>query len=463
MSKTILDPIHKQIIINPLAIQIINTIEFQRLRHLKQCGVVDYVFPGATHTRLEHSIGVYHLAGILLNQINKNQPELGLTTREILLVQIAGLCHDLGHSSWSHTFDHYIENVFEKLSIEEKIKIKNENPNVILNLRHERRSIVILDNIIKKNHIDITENEFKFIANLIDYNTFPNIEYQTSKKFLFHVISNPINSLDVDKLDYLLRDPYYIGLSYSFDYTRLFANAKVINDEIVYPWKSKSDVHDVFYYRIKLHREIYNHPVIKGIELMINDMFDLIFPSMESIIDLLNFGYYNNNCLEPIFLNSYQAFLSLVDNITNFFVINSKLNTIIDKHNQNNQNWKTKFDDLVSRINTRNLYQFVGEIDKKEIPIEYNKLTFNPEEVIKIIISRNPNLLTLRSIEEWLNILICYPSHIGYPSNPLSKVKFFNQKKLNLVKDDSQGLMGKEDSYRIYSRYHLTDEELRIN
>ena len=74
MSKIIYDPIHKYITINPICLQIIDTPIFQRLRNLHQTGIVFQVFPGATHTRFEHSIGVSFLAGKMLRSLKKINP-----------------------------------------------------------------------------------------------------------------------------------------------------------------------------------------------------------------------------------------------------------------------------------------------------------------------------------------------------------------------------------------------------
>ena len=70
-SKVFFDKIHGYIKVDPVAISIIDTYEFQRLRFIKQTGVLNYVFPTAEHTRFEHSIGTYHLANQLLNYLNK--------------------------------------------------------------------------------------------------------------------------------------------------------------------------------------------------------------------------------------------------------------------------------------------------------------------------------------------------------------------------------------------------------
>ena len=106
--KQIYDPVHGFIQLTPLMIKIIDTPEFQRLRDLKQLGATYLVFPSATHTRLEHSLGVAHLAGETMRALHAAQPELHITPRLIELVQIAGLIHDLGHGPFSHLYDHYV-------------------------------------------------------------------------------------------------------------------------------------------------------------------------------------------------------------------------------------------------------------------------------------------------------------------------------------------------------------------
>ncbi|KAG8556413.1 hypothetical protein GDO81_018063 [Engystomops pustulosus] len=95
-TKVFNDPIHGHIELHPLLICIIDTPQFQRLRYIKQLGGQYYVFPGASHNRFEHSIGVSYLAGCLIEELRKRQPELEINERDVLSVQIAGLCHDLG-------------------------------------------------------------------------------------------------------------------------------------------------------------------------------------------------------------------------------------------------------------------------------------------------------------------------------------------------------------------------------
>ncbi|KAG9332859.1 hypothetical protein JZ751_014486 [Albula glossodonta] len=93
------DPIHGSIEMHPYLVRIIDTPEFQRLRDIRQMGGVYHVYPGASHKRFEHSIGVAHLAGELVQALRKqhcDEEDKSITEDEGLSVQIAALCHDLG-------------------------------------------------------------------------------------------------------------------------------------------------------------------------------------------------------------------------------------------------------------------------------------------------------------------------------------------------------------------------------
>ncbi|XP_042073876.1 deoxynucleoside triphosphate triphosphohydrolase SAMHD1-like isoform X2 [Haplochromis burtoni] len=105
LNKVFNDPIHGHIELHPLLVKIIDTPQFHRLRNIKQLGGVYFVYPGASHNRFEHSIGVAYLAGELAKALKVKQPELHISERDVLCVQIAGLCHDLGHGPFSHFFD----------------------------------------------------------------------------------------------------------------------------------------------------------------------------------------------------------------------------------------------------------------------------------------------------------------------------------------------------------------------
>lgn len=170
-SKVMNDPIHGHIEIPSLCISILDTPQFQRLRNLKQLGTTYWVFPGASHNRFEHSIGVCHLAGELARNLQTRQPELGITDVDVLCVQIAGLCHDLGHGPFSHLFEHSLIHALDPCSA----------------WTHEKASIMMLDHLIESNNLwptfeknDLTKTDLIFIKEMI-YGLLPDDHYEKNE------------------------------------------------------------------------------------------------------------------------------------------------------------------------------------------------------------------------------------------------------------------------------------------
>ncbi|XP_047953112.1 deoxynucleoside triphosphate triphosphohydrolase SAMHD1-like isoform X3 [Salvia hispanica] len=104
--KHVHDNVHGNIYLDPLSLKFIDTEQFQRLRDLKQLGVSYMVYPGAVHSRFEHSLGVYWLASEAINRLKTHQGlELDIDNFDKQTVKIAGLLHDLGHGPFSHMFE----------------------------------------------------------------------------------------------------------------------------------------------------------------------------------------------------------------------------------------------------------------------------------------------------------------------------------------------------------------------
>lgn len=309
-SKVFFDKIHGYIKVDPIALSIIDTYEFQRLRFIKQTGVVSYVFPTAEHTRFEHSIGTYYLANLLLNNLQNNTPEIDITTGLRKVITIAALTHDLGHVMFSHLFD----DLFMK-----------DSDNIMA--IHEIRSIVILKNIISKYNLNINEEEMKVIEDLIyPYNKKYDEWDEKFKlgKWIFEIVSNDYSHLDVDKLDYLVRDSNSIGLSYSIDFRRIMEQAKIMKGfdnelHIHYPLQSKDDIKEIFRIRYRLHKNIYNHKAVKGIEIY-------IIKILEELDKRLNIREY---------INDMDKILELVDNMI--------------LHHMNNDTIRNYFNKIVTR------------------------------------------------------------------------------------------------------------------
>ena len=353
--KYIHDSIHKQIKVHPIVLKIINTPPFQRLRYLKQLSMTEFVFPTASHNRLEHSIGVCYLAGKMIRSIREKQPELNITDNDILKVEIAGLCHDLGHGPYSHTFDKFLE--------------KHH-----IDSTHESRSCQLLNHIVNKYQIPLTSQMLTDIQDLINPST-DTINHK-NKLFMYHIISNPYNGIDVDKFDYLKRDAYNLGLSSTIDLERLIESARVIDNFICYPEKMVFGISSVFEIRGRLHKEVYTHPVSSAVEMMVMDMLQEMDIDWQTVI------------------NDPEQFIKLTDNIINCFPdTNVEANKIRDRI------WNRDIYKYVEQLLVpKNLYNQIDDIVKQFIYL------YEHDDVIIDMIT------------------------IGYSKSPLKNVRFYNSK-----------------------------------
>ncbi|MEJ2679848.1 MAG: HD domain-containing protein [Gemmatimonadota bacterium] len=105
MRTTIRDPIWNTIVLDDTAVRIVDSPAFQRLRYIKQLGLAHLVYPGATHTRFDHALGVYALARRAIRALEERGELAGLDPSESRLVPLAGLLHDIGHYPFSHALE----------------------------------------------------------------------------------------------------------------------------------------------------------------------------------------------------------------------------------------------------------------------------------------------------------------------------------------------------------------------
>ncbi|KAF8622436.1 hypothetical protein AX15_007020 [Amanita polypyramis BW_CC] len=253
VAHTIKDPIHDCIPVSLKLKSFIDTPQYQRLRDIKQLGVSYTVWPGASHNRFEHGLGVAYLGRILGAHLQKNQPELKITDRDVECVEIAGLCHDLGHGPWSHFWD----GMFIPRAMKDS------------EWKHEDASEMMFDYLVEDNNISIEPDDSRFIKALIAGN--PSKCSPDEKSFLFDIIANKRNGLDVDKFDYIQRDSYMIGEPTRISLRRIIYSARVLNDQICYDIKDANQLYEICATRFKLHKIVYNHKVAKAIEYMMLD------------------------------------------------------------------------------------------------------------------------------------------------------------------------------------------------
>jgi len=256
--RSISDNVHGYVTLGSHVWSVVDTKHFQRLRHLKQLGVSYYVWPGASHNRFEHSLGVAYLARQMVVHLKDAQPELGITDRDVKCVELAGLCHDLGHGPWSHVWD----GPYLSKALKAGFLPKDRN------WQHEDASEMMFDDMITQYNLDIPRQDVEFIKALIAGDP---ARCSNEKPFLFEIVANKRNGIDVDKFDYIARDTRAIGDHQNISLTRLINSARVIEDQICYDIKDANQIYELCYTRFSLHKRIYNHKTAKAIENMMVD------------------------------------------------------------------------------------------------------------------------------------------------------------------------------------------------
>ncbi|MCL2854026.1 MAG: HD domain-containing protein [Defluviitaleaceae bacterium] len=193
-------PIHGFIELDELETEIINHRIFQRLKRIKQLALTDMVYPSATHTRFEHSLGVMYMATEMLNSLasdEQNLEKLGLTvdnvTRVRKIVRLAALLHDVGHPCFAHAG----EKMMPFLPKNKKKQYKHETYSV-------KAIRVFFKSIIEGNAYGITVDE---VCYLIGEDIKP-------PKYLIALKGLISSQMDADRADYLLRDSYHLGVRY---------------------------------------------------------------------------------------------------------------------------------------------------------------------------------------------------------------------------------------------------------
>jgi deoxynucleoside triphosphate triphosphohydrolase SAMHD1 len=116
------DEIHSTISLCPVTCLIMDTPEFQRLKGIKQLGSADFVYMNCNTTRFEHSVGVSELARRLITNLKAKQPQLGVTSKDVLCVKLAGLLHDVGHGPFSHVYEQFQDYLSDHLQSQQNSK-----------------------------------------------------------------------------------------------------------------------------------------------------------------------------------------------------------------------------------------------------------------------------------------------------------------------------------------------------
>ncbi len=241
--KIIHDGVHGSMKISGVILDLIKTPEFQRLRGIKQLGLAYLVYPGANHTRFEHSLGAWYVAKRL-------SEEVGLPADEAELLQVGALLHDIGHGPLSHTFEgiykHYVKE-------RDHVHLGRDIILGKINITGDEDGGEIPE-ILEKHGLDP-----KAVADII--------LGKSDKPYLGQMLHSGV---DVDQLDYLVRDAHYTGVAHGIiDLERLLRVMRVHNDQFVVDEKGVEAVEGMMVARALMYSRVYFHHTVKIAEGML--------------------------------------------------------------------------------------------------------------------------------------------------------------------------------------------------
>lgn len=244
MSVLIRDPLWDTIRLDDQAVRIVDSPSFQRLRYIRQLGLAHLVYPGATHTRFDHAIGVYHLThqAIRLLRAQKLFEEIAVT--DTLVIPYAGLLHDIGH----YPFSHALEELEQDL-------IPGHHEALVGHFLGDREVRGALDNVV--------EDGASAIEALVR---------GRSENPLQGLVSG---SLDLDKIDYLKRDAQFCGVPYGqVDVDRLLHSLTIVRDpvsgrlEIGVHEKGVASLESLLFAKYQMFRNVYWHHAVRAATVM---------------------------------------------------------------------------------------------------------------------------------------------------------------------------------------------------
>lgn len=256
--KIIIDPVHGDIGLSKLETELIDTPTFQRLRRIKQLGFAYTVYPNARHSRFEHSLGVMHIMTRILESFRSKNKD-AVPDEDFRKLRIAALLHDIGHYPYSHLMEKIdwpsAEKYITKKGEEDRAAPPKEYPKhdelgeIVITSRKDIREKLEDDDIDPKDIAALVKGQHQSILNLINA------------------------SLDVDRLDYLVRDSLNTGLPYGrVDLNYIVNNLELTGEkekEVVVREKAKNSIEHMLMGRYFMFNTIYMHKTVFAFEEII--------------------------------------------------------------------------------------------------------------------------------------------------------------------------------------------------
>ena len=238
----ITDPIHDFIRLTETERQIIDTSVFQRLRRIKQLSGAHLTYPGAQHTRFEHSLGVMHIASMAGVSL---QSKGMMTNNDLKNLRLAALLHDIGHGPFSHLFEEVLQRKKKKSheQIGKEIILKTE-----------------IGDILTKNGFDK-----KLIHNLA--------VGEGKLQFMNEIVSG---ALSADMMDYLLRDGYFTGAEHAkIDHNRITYSLDVYKEKLALDSSALVNFETMMISRFQMFKAVYFHKTVRAGEVMLLEAMTL--------------------------------------------------------------------------------------------------------------------------------------------------------------------------------------------
>ncbi|MDH5448038.1 MAG: HD domain-containing protein [Candidatus Bathyarchaeota archaeon] len=233
------DPVHGYVYITETEKDIIDSFPMQRLHRLRQLAGAEYVYPGANHTRFEHSIGTMYLAQRLTENSNLSQY---LSKEETQMIRLAALLHDVGHGPFSHVFEYLLEKFLGKTHEEITVWMIEKSE---------------LSDILEKAGYDADEAAKLATGSL----------RRKGKMFMDQIIQSAV---DVDKLDFIVRDTYHTGAEYgNVDVFRIIHMLDVLDENLAVDIGALSALESFILARIESFKSIYFHRVSRAAQIML--------------------------------------------------------------------------------------------------------------------------------------------------------------------------------------------------
>jgi HD superfamily phosphohydrolase len=233
------DPVHGYVYVSKTEKDIVDSFPMQRLHRLRQLAGAEYVYPGANHTRFEHSIGTMYLAQRLVENSKLSQY---LSKEETEIVRFAALLHDVGHGPFSHVFEHLLEKFLDKT--------------------HEEMTVWIIEKSEVHDLLEKSGYDTAVVAKLAVGSL-----HRKGKTFMDQIIQSAV---DVDKLDFIVRDTYHTGAEYgNVDIFRLIHMLDVLDDSLAVDSGALSALESFILARIESFKSIYFHRVSRAAQIML--------------------------------------------------------------------------------------------------------------------------------------------------------------------------------------------------